>query len=81
MARLSEHDCRLVEVPASESGKGASVLVHELAVRSNVGHLIFKGKGEVSLDARVSVEIRNGLVSECHGVAIAVALEVLEMRG
>jgi hypothetical protein len=67
----------LVEVPASESGQGTSVLVHELAVSSNVGHLVFKGEGEISNDVRVSVEIRNGLVGKAHGVATAVALKGL----
>jgi len=76
MAGLSEHDCRLVDVCATESGKGTSLVVHEEVVTSNVVHLVFEGEGEVGLDARVSVEIRNGLVSEAHGVAIAVALEV-----
>jgi hypothetical protein len=67
----------LVEVPASESGQGTSVLVHELAVSSNVGHLVFKGEGEISNDVRVSVEIRNGLVGKTHGVATTVALKGL----
>lgn len=80
MAGPGEHDCRLVDVHATESGKGTSLVVHEEAVTSNVVHLVFEGEGEVSLNARISVEIRNGLAGEAHGVAITIALEVLEMR-
>jgi hypothetical protein len=59
-----------MNITISEVGD-PSISCHETAGLADIGHGSVKGEGEVSLDAWVVVQVRNGLVSKGHSIAVA----------